>query len=458
VRRVFVLLSGLAVVLASGHPWACFHGDPQHSGLSANAVGAPLTCVAAYRAGGQISGSPVVREDGGVLVGARDVKLYCLDPNLADTLWVADLTAYGSNIYYSSPALDDSGNAYITTDRRLVKVDSGGAVLWSWPPNNSLTIRHSPVIGLGQDRKIYFCCYSESLYALSPGGSLVWARSLGRSVNSAPAVGLNGYIMVATTRDSAPWQLWSFKPNGDTAWSYVLDADAEFASPAVGPDSTIYVGANRYLYAVRPNGTLKWRDSLLARIQSCPAVASESTLYVVAGARLYCIGTDSVVRWRRSIGGSNYCSPAVDAEGDVYVGTANGASSTFYCIGPDSTVRDSHVIGDDIWSSPAIGESGRVYVGCMDSSLYLFQGPGLGVAELERRHRLVGTRLLPNPTCGVARIVPFGRYSAKVFDACGALVATASDADRVDLRGVRRGVYLVQVAGSGCPPQKLVLR
>jgi len=121
-------------------------------------------------------------------------------------------------------------------------------------------------------------------------------------------------------------------------------------------------------------------------------------------------------------------------------------------------VRDSHVIGDDIWSSPAIGESGRVYVGCMDSSLYLFQGPGLGVAELERRHRLVGTRLLPNPTCGVARIVPFGRYSAKVFDACGALVATASDADRVDLRGVRRGVYLVQVAGSGCPPQKLVLR
>jgi outer membrane protein assembly factor BamB len=455
---VFVLLSGFAVTLASAHPWACFHGDPQHTGLSANVVGAPLELAAVFACDSQISGSPVVRQDGRVLVGARDVKLYCLEPNLADTLWVADLAPYGTNIYYSTPALDDSGNAYITTDRRLVKVSSSGDVLWSWPSNNSLTIRHSPVIGLGQDRKVYFACYSESLYALNPGGALIWARPLGRSVNSAPAVGLNGHILVATTRDSAPWQLWSFKPNGDTDWSYTLAGDAEFASPAVGPDSTIYVGANRYLYAVRPNGTLKWRDSLLARIQSCPAVANESTLYVVAGARLYCIGADSVVRWRRSIGGSNYCSPAVDGGGNVYVGTANGASSIFCCIGPDSTVRDSHAIGDDVWSSPAIGESGRVYVGCMNDSLYLFQGPGSAVAEPSRSARVVGVCLLPNPASGVVRIVPSGKYTARVFDARGVLVVRARDTDCLDLRGFRRGVYMVQFVGSCSPPQKLVLR
>ena len=139
-RKVLVLLSGLAVALASGHPWACFHGDPQHTGLSANVVGAPLSLVVAYRAGDQISGSPVVRQDGSVLVGARDVKLYCFDPNLADTLWVADLSALGSNIYFSTPALDDSGNVYITTSRKLVKVSSDGAVLWAWPSNNSLSI------------------------------------------------------------------------------------------------------------------------------------------------------------------------------------------------------------------------------------------------------------------------------------------------------------------------------
>ncbi len=452
----FVLLSGFAVTLAFGHPWACFHGDPQHTGLSANVVGAPLNRVAAYGVGGEISGSPVVRSDGNVLVGVRDVKLYCFDSQLTSTAWVVDLAPYGSNIYYSTPALDASGNAYITTNRRLVKVSNDGTVLWSWPLHNSLSISHSPVIGL--DGKVYFACYSDSLYAVNPEGTLAWARPLVHSVNSAPVVGLDGNILVATTSGTGPWQLWSFYPDGSTYWTADLAGSADFASPAVGPDSTIYVGANRYLYAVRPDGSLKWRDSLLARIQSCPAVANESTLYVVAGAGLYCVDTDSGVRWRKSIGGSNYCSPAVDAEGNVYVGTAGGTNSKFYCIGPDSTVRDSHVFSDDIWSSPAIGESGRIYFGCMNDSLYLFQGPGAAVAEQGGCAGQSAIRLLPNPTRGVVRIVPWGQYSVKVYDAGGTLVATATNTDRVDLRGLHRGVYMVQVAVPGFPPQKLVLR
>jgi len=455
-RKAFVLLALLAVAVAHGNPWACFHGDPQHTGSSVNVVGRPLERVAAFAADTSISGSPVVRQDGCVLVGARDAKLYCLGPRLDTLLWVADLTPYGSNIYYSSPALDDSGNVYITTSRRLVKVGSGGAVLWSWPSNNSLSISHSPVIG--QDGKVYFACYSDSLYALTPDCSLAWARDLGAAVNSAPAVGMDGRIYVATTRDTLSRKLWGFNPDGTSPWSFDLAAQAEYASPAIGPDSTIYVGAGRYFYAVRPNGTLRWRDSLAAMIQSCPSVANDSTLYVLAGARLYCIGTDSVVRWRRTLGGSNYCSPAVDAEGSVYVGTANSMSSTFYCIGPDSIVRDSFVFSNNIWSSPAIGESGRVYFGGMNDSLYLFQGPGPGVTEPNRCLGHVSFCLLPNPTHGVVRIAPPGRYSAKVFDACGALVATASDADRVDLRGLRHGVYLVQVTGSGHSSQKVVLR
>ena len=454
--KILLLLLGLSATSVLAHPWACFHGDPQHSGRSTNVVGAPLTRAAAYGVGDQLSGSPVVRSDGRVLVGARDVKLYCLDANLSSPHWVANLASYGSNIYHSAPALDDSGNAYITTNRKLVKVSSdNGDVRWAWPSHNSLSISHSSVIG--QDGKVYFACYSDSLYAVTSDGNLAWARPLGRSVNSAPAVGLDGNVLVATTRGSAPWHLWSFTPDGDTAWGLPLDGDAEFSSPAVGPDSTVYVGADRYLYAVRPNGTLKWRDSLLARIQSCPAVANESTLYVVAGAGLYCVDTDSGVRWRRSIGGSNYCSPAVDAAGNVYVGTASGASSKLYCIAPDSTVRDSYIVGADIWSSPAVSGRG-VYFGTMADTMYLFQGPGSGAAEYSAPAGPSGIRLLPNPTSGVVRIAPPGGYGVRVFDACGTLVAAASDADRVDLRGLGRGVYMVHAVGSGCPPQKVILR
>jgi len=455
--KILLLLAGLTATSVLAHPWACFHGDPQHSGRSSYVVDAPLTRAAAYRAGGEISGSPVVRSDGSVLVGARDVKLYCLEASLSTPQWVADLASYGSSIYYSTPALDGSGNAYITTNRKLVKVaGDSGTVIWAWPSHNSLSISHSPAIG--QDGKVYFACYSDSLYALKPEGTLAWAQPLGHSVNSAPAVDLDGNILVATTRGTAPWSLRSFDQYGGVRWYHELAGDAEFASPAVGPDGTIYVGANRYLYAVRPDGVLKWRDSLGARIQSCPAVANESTLYVVAGTRLYCIDTDSGVRWRKSLGGSNYCSPAVDAGGNIYVGTANGASSAFYCIGPDSAVLSSHIIGDDIWSSPAIGESGCVYFGCMNESLYLFQGPGPGVAEFGQLSRPAGIRLVPNPTRGVVRTASQDRYSFGVFNAGGALVATASDADKVDLSGLGRGVYMVQVVGSGCLPQKVILR
>ena len=455
-KTPFILLSGIVIALAFGHPWACFHGDPQHSGRSIKVVGAHLTRAGVRGLGGEISGSPAIREDGRVLVGARDVRLYCLEVDLSDTAWVADLTSYGSNIYYSSPALADSGNAYITTNRKLVKVRGDGVVRWSWPPHNSLSISHSPVIG--SDGRIYFACYSDSLYAVDPEGTLASARPLANSVNSAPAVGLDGNILVATTSGTGPWQLWSFHPDGSTYWSFDLAGSADFASPAVGPDSTIYVGANRYLYAVRTDGSLKWRDSLLARIQSCPAIANESTLYVVAGAGLYCVDADSGIRRRKSIGGSNYCSPAVDAEGNIYVGTASGTNSRLYCIRPDSTVRDSHVFSDDIWSSPAIGESGRIYVGCMNDSLYLFQGSGAAVAEQGGCAGQSAVRLLPNPARDVVRIVPYGKYSVKVYDAGGALVARVSEADRVDLGGMRCGVYVVQVAAPRCPALKLVLR
>ena len=93
-----------------------------------------------------------------------------------------------SNIYYSSPALDDSGDAYITTSRKLVKVSTDGRVLWSWPSNNSLSISHSPVIG--QDGKIYFAGYSDSLYALNPGG----CTGLGAGPRSIGQLGPCGWL------------------------------------------------------------------------------------------------------------------------------------------------------------------------------------------------------------------------------------------------------------------------
>jgi outer membrane protein assembly factor BamB len=454
-KHTLMVLMVLAAA-AFAHPWACFHGDPQHSGRAANAVGAPLTQFASQALGGDVSGSPVVRDDGNVLVGARDVKLYCFNALLSANVWTADLAAYGTSIYFSAPALDAEGNAYITTNRKLVKVSAGGAVLWAWPSHNSLSISHSPTIGA--DGKVYFACYSDSLYALNPDSTLAWARDLGGDVNSSPAVGRDGRVYIATGRATTNY-LRAFNPDGSEAWTLELADDGDFASPAVGPDSTVYLGAGRYLYAVSPAGTVKWRDSLSAVINSCPAVANESTLYVTAGTRLYNVSTDSGVRWRKSLGGTNYCSPAVDANGYVYVGSANGTGSMFYCLAEDSTVLSSEPVGDDVWSSPAIGATGNVYVGVMNGSLLLFRGPGAVVAEAGTAKPV--RRFGPNPTTGLVRFsgAAGSDLRCRVFDAAGREVAARRTANGLDLRGLEPGVYLVEFgSAAGRVTEKLILR
>lgn len=127
-----------------------------------------------------------------------------------------------------------------------------------------------------KDGKIYFACYSTSLYALKANGDLDWARYLEGDVNSSPTIGHEGRIYVADARRTRHWKLWAFNPNGTTAWVHHLASGVEFATPAVGPDSTIYTGAGHFLYTIRVDERLKWRDSLGTIIQTCPAVVNDT--------------------------------------------------------------------------------------------------------------------------------------------------------------------------------------
>ena len=53
------------------------------------------------------------------------------------------------------------------------------------------------------------------------------------------------------------------------------------SSPAIASDGTIYVGSDdNKLYAIYPNGTLKWTYTTGDLIESSPAIASDGTIYV----------------------------------------------------------------------------------------------------------------------------------------------------------------------------------
>ena len=198
---------------------------------------------------------------------------------------------------------------------------------------------------------------------------------------------------------------WAYPPLNEPSIGAVC------GSPVVGPDGTIYFSStDEYLYALNPDGTLKWRsESLNGRITSSPALLPSTSISPSRG-RIY-IGThgdpnffaiDTVTGkkiWELQVptgtpsaieAGSSplLVVDPVGGEPVLYVGAANGY---LYCI------RDRGGNGDVVWgtqlfvdsafafqSSPAesaVGPMGMlwtIYCGGQETSA----GPDFGKGKL----------------------------------------------------------------------------
>jgi outer membrane protein assembly factor BamB len=176
------------------------------------------------------------------------------------------------------------------------------------------------------------------------------------SLNSSPAIGTDGTIYVGSS-DSA---LYAVNPDGTLKWRFLTGRNVE-SSPAIAPDGIVYFGSDdHYVYSVNPDGILKWRYSTDGDVTS-PAIAADGTVYVDSrDGYLYALNPDSTLKWRYPVGGRMYGSPAIAADGTVYVGS-NG--DTLCALKPDGTLRWQYGVGEDIRSSPAIGSDGTVYFG-----------------------------------------------------------------------------------------------
>ena len=66
-------------------------------------------------------------------------------------------------------------------------------------------------------------------------------------------------------------------------------------SPAIGADGTVYVGSDdHHLYAINPDGTLKWKFQTGYTVWSSPAIGSDETVYIGSNDNyLYAIGVAS---------------------------------------------------------------------------------------------------------------------------------------------------------------------
>jgi outer membrane protein assembly factor BamB len=162
------------------------------------------------------------------------------------------------------------------------------------------------------------------------------------------------------------------------AWSYPTGGPV-YSSPVVDDAGAIYFASlDGAVYALTPQGELRWRFVTHDAVWSSPAVSGE-TVYVGSGDdTLYALSAESgEVRFARRLGDcveptgrgpeGARCDvdgpPAVAPDGTVWVG-ANGV----YAIGPDGQVKVS-VATAHVFGGPAIAPDGRVYFGAQDDRL-----------------------------------------------------------------------------------------
>ncbi len=132
-------------------------------------------------------------------------------------------------------------------------------------------------------------------------------------------------ITSSTSADIDSFTIYALYPNGTVKWNYTTDAWVH-GSPTIAPDGTIYCGSDDYyLYAFYPNGTLKWKTYTGSGMRSSPSLDKDGNLYFgMWHSLIMSVAPNGTIRWtfplpdRDRVWGS---TAAISDDGTVYIGS-----------------------------------------------------------------------------------------------------------------------------------------
>jgi outer membrane protein assembly factor BamB len=324
--------------------------------------------------GGPVVSSPAVADDGTIVFGSHDGKVYGIARD-GTTKW-----SYATgDIIFSSPAVAHDGTVYIGSDddhlyavspatskpRWIFQVGSCPQRLGIGPEASRCDVDAGPT--LGPDGVIY--TGGDGIYAINPDGTLRWRFQTGGHVSSAPAVLADGTV-VAGSQDDV---VYGLAPDGTKRWDFRAGGDVESA-PAVGDDGTIYFGSDdRKIYALNPDGTLRWAFGTGGDVRASVAVGNGMIYVGSFDSQLYAVRLDGTLAWTFRAGDRIVSSALVDAKGAILFGSQD---DRLYCLEPDGHLRWSVEVGGDVDSSPTLAADGTIFVGSDDRKLYALRAPG----------------------------------------------------------------------------------
>jgi outer membrane protein assembly factor BamB len=229
-------------------------------------------------------------------------------------------------------------------------------------------------------------------------GNLKWQYKASGWVASSPVIGTDGTIYVGNddTVSSGGGQsaagggnLYAVNPDGTLKWKLPINGSTQRISPAIGPDGSIYIRSENissifghsYLYAVHPDGSLNWKFKIGVASGSA-VIGSDGTIYIGDGdGDLYAINPSGWKKWRFNIGtasgfeaGLNGSTPAVGNDGTIYAGSCD---KNLYAITAGGDLKWKFPTdGEVCYSVPSIGSDGTIFVGSTDNNIYAINPDG----------------------------------------------------------------------------------
>ncbi len=238
------------------------------------------------------------------------------------------------------------------------------------------------------------------VHLVGKDGKPIWVFSTQDMVFGSPAIGGNGTIYIGSDDD----HLYALDPKERReGWRFRMGAcrsgapgpdnsrcDAD-GGPTIGPDGTLYAGGDA-VYALNPNGSLRWRYATGGHVGTAPALLADGT--VVVGSQdnmVHAISPNGGKRWDFRTGDDVESTPSVGDDGTIYVGSDDGK---VYALNPDGALRWAFHVGDDVRASPAVGPGGSVYVGSLDGVFYAIRPDGTAHWTFRAGDRILSSALV----------------------------------------------------------------
>lgn len=233
----------------------------------------------------------------------------------------------GRDAIYATPSIAADGTIYIGSDSdNLFAINPDGTQKWVFN-TDGFNIRSTPAIA--SDGTIYVTSDDDNLYALNPeNGSSIWSLNIGGNAQSGIAIDTDGTIVIGVDLGGSSGAIFAVNSDGTEKWSTSINGRISVCAPAIA-NGNIYIGTkegNNLLAIDVSNGSQVWSfDTPGAILNSSPAVDINGVIYFGSwDNHVYAVNPDGTLKFKFLTGGDVWSSPAIATDGTIYIGGYDG--------------------------------------------------------------------------------------------------------------------------------------